>query len=160
MFSFHQLLFIYYLCFLVIFCLYLHILVLFQFYYLIIGFFLVMRNLLHFLLYFLVILKFIICLLPIQFEWTKLLMPGLDNTRLFMSLTAGAGTRCMSLLSSPPSLHFLSLSSISLYYIYYLYFLHIFNYKLIKSFSFWLEFIRVFIHYIILPAHSHHRIIF
>jgi len=27
-------------------------------------------------------------------------MPGLDNTRLFMSLTAGAGTRCMSLLSS------------------------------------------------------------
>ena len=26
--------------------------------------------------------------------------PGLDNTRLFMSLTAGAGTRCMSLLSS------------------------------------------------------------
>jgi len=30
----------------------------------------------------------------------KLLMPGLDNTRLFMSLTAGAGTRCMSLLSS------------------------------------------------------------
>ena len=33
--------------------------------------------------------------------WTKLLTPGLDNTRLFMSLTAGAGTRCMSLLSSP-----------------------------------------------------------
>ena len=29
---------------------------------------------------------------------------GLDNTRLFMSLTAGAGTRCMSLLSSSPSL--------------------------------------------------------
>ena len=29
---------------------------------------------------------------------------GLDNTRLFISLTAGAGTRCMSLLSSPPSL--------------------------------------------------------
>ena len=28
----------------------------------------------------------------------------LDNTRLFISLTAGAGTRCMSLLSSPPSL--------------------------------------------------------
>ena len=28
----------------------------------------------------------------------KLLTPGLDNTRLFMSLTAGAGTRCMSLL--------------------------------------------------------------
>ena len=26
-------------------------------------------------------------------------MPGLDNTRLFMSFTAGAGTRCMSLLS-------------------------------------------------------------
>ena len=32
------------------------------------------------------------------------LMSGLDNTRLFMSLTAGAGTRCMSLLSSSPSL--------------------------------------------------------
>ena len=30
--------------------------------------------------------------------------PGLDNTRLFMSLTAGAGTRCMSLLSSSPNL--------------------------------------------------------
>ena len=30
--------------------------------------------------------------------------PGLDFTRLFISLTAGAGTRCMSLLSSPPSL--------------------------------------------------------
>ena len=31
--------------------------------------------------------------------WTStLLTPGLDNTRLFMSLTAGAGTRCMSLL--------------------------------------------------------------
>ena len=27
----------------------------------------------------------------------KQLTPGLDNTRLFMSLTAGAGTRCMSL---------------------------------------------------------------
>jgi hypothetical protein len=27
-------------------------------------------------------------------------IPGLDNTRLFMSFTAGAGTRCMSLLSS------------------------------------------------------------
>ena len=34
----------------------------------------------------------------------RLLTPGLDNTRLFMSLTAGAGTRCMSLLSSSPSL--------------------------------------------------------
>ena len=31
------------------------------------------------------------------------LQPGLDWTRLFMSLTAGAGTRCMSLLSSSPS---------------------------------------------------------
>ena len=30
--------------------------------------------------------------------------PGLDNTRLFMRLTAGAGTRCMSLLSSSPNL--------------------------------------------------------
>ena len=30
--------------------------------------------------------------------------PGLDYTRLFISLTAGAGTRCMSLLSSSPSL--------------------------------------------------------
>ena len=36
--------------------------------------------------------------------WTKLLTPGLDNARLSSSLTAGAGTRCMSLLSSPPSL--------------------------------------------------------
>jgi len=34
----------------------------------------------------------------------KLLTPGLDNTRLFISLTAGAGTRCMSLPNSPPSL--------------------------------------------------------
>ena len=33
-----------------------------------------------------------------------LLTPGLDNTRLFLSLTAGAGTRCMSLLSSSPNL--------------------------------------------------------
>jgi hypothetical protein len=32
------------------------------------------------------------------------LTPGLDYTRLFISLTAGAGTRCMSLLSSSPSL--------------------------------------------------------
>jgi hypothetical protein len=31
-------------------------------------------------------------------------IPGLDNTRLFMSFTAGAGTRCMSLLSSSPIL--------------------------------------------------------
>ena len=29
------------------------------------------------------------------------LQPGLDWTRLFMSLTAGAGTRCMSLLPIP-----------------------------------------------------------
>ena len=35
----------------------------------------------------------------------KLFRPGLDNTRLFISLTAGAGTRCMSLRSSPPSLY-------------------------------------------------------
>ena len=34
------------------------------------------------------------------------LKPGLDWTRLFMSLTAGAGTRCMSLLSSSPNLFF------------------------------------------------------
>ena len=34
---------------------------------------------------------------------STLLRPGLDNTRLFMSFTAGAGTRCMSLLSSSPS---------------------------------------------------------
>ena len=34
----------------------------------------------------------------------KLLRPGLDKTRLFISLTAGAGTRCMSLLSSSPIL--------------------------------------------------------
>ena len=40
-----------------------------------------------------------------DFHWWRheikddtLLTPGLDNTRLFMSLTAGAGTRCMSLL--------------------------------------------------------------
>ena len=32
------------------------------------------------------------------------LKPGLDWTRLFMSLTAGAGTRCMSLLPDSPSL--------------------------------------------------------
>ena len=31
-------------------------------------------------------------------------IPGLDNTRPFMSFTAGAGTRCMSLLSSSPNL--------------------------------------------------------
>ena len=34
----------------------------------------------------------------------SLLTPGLDYTRLFISLTAGAGTRCMCLLSSSPSL--------------------------------------------------------
>ena len=33
-----------------------------------------------------------------------LLRPGLDNTRLFISLTADAGTGCMSLPSSSPSL--------------------------------------------------------
>ena len=37
-------------------------------------------------------------------EDIKLLRPGLDKTRLFISLTAGAGTRCMSLLSSSPIL--------------------------------------------------------
>jgi hypothetical protein len=31
-------------------------------------------------------------------------LPDLDLTRLFISLTAGAGTRCISLLSSSPSL--------------------------------------------------------
>ena len=35
--------------------------------------------------------------------------PGLDNTRLSMRLTAGAGTRCMSLLSSSPN-HILTLA--------------------------------------------------
>ena len=35
---------------------------------------------------------------------SRLLTPGLDNTRIFMSLTAGAGTWCMSLLSSSPNL--------------------------------------------------------
>jgi len=30
--------------------------------------------------------------------------PGVDWTRLFLSLTAGAGTRCMSLLTSLPTL--------------------------------------------------------
>ena len=34
---------------------------------------------------------------------TVLPRPGV-NSRLYMSLTAGAGTRCMSLLSSSPSL--------------------------------------------------------
>ena len=34
------------------------------------------------------------------------LTPGLDWTRLFMSLTAGAGTRCMSLLPTSPHLCF------------------------------------------------------
>jgi len=29
--------------------------------------------------------------------------PGLDNTRLFIGFTAGAGTRCMSVLSSSPA---------------------------------------------------------
>ena len=37
-------------------------------------------------------------------ETKGLLRPGLDNTRLFFGLTAGAGTRCMTLLSSSPSL--------------------------------------------------------
>ena len=34
----------------------------------------------------------------------ELWMPGLENTRLFISLTAGAGTVCMSLSSSSPTL--------------------------------------------------------
>jgi hypothetical protein len=38
-------------------------------------------------------------------EAQGLLTTGLDNTRLFMSLTAGAGTRCMCILSSSPSLY-------------------------------------------------------
>ena len=38
------------------------------------------------------------------YEILKLLTPGLDNTRLLLSLTAGAGTRCMSFPSSSPSL--------------------------------------------------------
>ena len=42
------------------------------------------------------------------------LQPGLDWTRLFMSLTAGAGTRCMSLLPTSPNL--LSHNLISLLY--------------------------------------------
>ena len=33
---------------------------------------------------------------------SKLQTPGLDNTLLFMGLTASAGTRSMSLLSSSP----------------------------------------------------------
>ena len=44
------------------------------------------------------------CSNPSRAVSIKLLTPGLDNTRLFISLTAGAGTRCMSLLSSSPSL--------------------------------------------------------
>ncbi len=39
-----------------------------------------------------------------QKENRNTVTPGLDNTRLFIGLTAGAGTRCMSLLSSSPSL--------------------------------------------------------
>ena len=35
---------------------------------------------------------------------SSLLTPGLDYTRLFISLTAAAGTICMSLLPSSPSL--------------------------------------------------------
>ena len=34
------------------------------------------------------------------------LTPGLDWTRLFMSLTAVAGTRCMSLLPDSPTLFY------------------------------------------------------
>ena len=34
----------------------------------------------------------------------RLLAPGLDNTRLFKRMTAGAGTKCMSLSSSSPNL--------------------------------------------------------
>ena len=44
---------------------------------------------------------------------SRLLTPGLDNTRLFMSLTAGAGTRFLSLLSSSPNL-FLRFSMLGL----------------------------------------------
>ena len=41
------------------------------------------------------------------------LKPGLDWTRLFMSLTAGAGTRCMSLLPDSPTLvYFISLDEL------------------------------------------------
>jgi hypothetical protein len=42
-------------------------------------------------------------------------IPGLDNTRLFMSFTAGAGTRCMSLLSSSPILLYSSLTIIHIF---------------------------------------------
>ena len=41
---------------------------------------------------------------PSQSTDSSLLTPGLDYTRLFISLTAAAGTICMSLLPSSPSL--------------------------------------------------------
>ena len=39
-----------------------------------------------------------------RYEAGFYLTPGLDWTRLFLSLTAGAGTRCMSLLPTSPHL--------------------------------------------------------
>jgi hypothetical protein len=47
-------------------------------------------------------------------EGISCLKPGLDWTRLFMSLTAGAGTRCMSLLRDSPTLTHRPLENISL----------------------------------------------
>ena len=49
--------------------------------------------------------------IPLMLDGTyPMITPGLDWTRLFMSLTAGAGTRCMSLLPDSPTLVSLSLS--------------------------------------------------
>ena len=43
--------------------------------------------------------------IPLMLDGTyPMITPGLDWTRLFMSLTAGAGTRCMSLLPDSPTL--------------------------------------------------------
>ena len=43
--------------------------------------------------------------IPLMLDGTyPMITPGLDWTRLFMSLTAGAGTRCMSLLPDSPIL--------------------------------------------------------
>ena len=43
--------------------------------------------------------------IPLMLDGTyPMITPGLDWTRLFMSLTAGAGTRCMSLLPQSPTL--------------------------------------------------------
>ena len=52
--------------------------------------------------------------IPLMLDGTyPMITPGLDWTRLFMSLTAGAGTRCMSLLPDSPTLvYFISLDEL------------------------------------------------